>query len=386
MEGASIIIVDDNPSNLQMLGKTLRTENYHVEFAIDGKTALEWINNREFDLILLDIMMPEMDGFEVCSIIRSETKYNNTPIIFLTAETGKESVLKGFEIGAQDFITKPFDSRELLARVRTHLEIKHNREQLQILNKHLEDKVRERTTQLQQANEELKEAHVKLLELDQAKCEFLRLISHEIRTPLNGILGPVQLIKDRIGSENIESLLNILDDSVSRLEKFSYNALLITRLRTKKDKIFKTKLALKKIINDCLEELSGDIHEKQIRPDLRNIPNDVHVEGEYELLKICLVNILNNAVRFSPENGVIKIKVFERDTETICEITNDGPRFSKEILSKPFELFSLNEQNFNGRLGMGLYTSKLIMDAHSGTIVAGNTKKGEAMIKLSFNK
>ena len=147
MEGASIIIVDDNPSNLQMLGKTLRTENYHVEFAIDGKTALEWINNREFDLILLDIMMPEMDGFEVCSIIRSETKYNDTPIIFLTAETGKESVLKGFEIGAQDFITKPFDSRELLARVRTHLEIKHNREQLQILNKHLEDKVRERTTQ-----------------------------------------------------------------------------------------------------------------------------------------------------------------------------------------------------------------------------------------------
>jgi CheY-like chemotaxis protein len=75
MENASIIIVDDNPNNLQLLGKTLKKENYHVEFAIDGKTALEWINNREFDLILLDIMMPEIDGFEVCRIIRSNTKY-----------------------------------------------------------------------------------------------------------------------------------------------------------------------------------------------------------------------------------------------------------------------------------------------------------------------
>jgi two-component system sensor histidine kinase/response regulator len=385
MENASIIIVDDNPNNLQVLGKTLKKENYHVEFATDGKTALEWINNQDFDLILLDIMMPEMDGYEVCRIIRTDKKYDNIPVIFLTAETSKESVLKGFEIGAQDFVTKPFDSRELLARVRTHLEIKYSREQLQTLNKHLEDKVKERTLQLQQAHDELKEAHSRLSDLDKAKTEFLRLISHEIRTPLNGILGPVQLIKDRIGSDDIGALLEILDISVSRLEKFSYDALLITRLRAQKDKISKTRLSLNKVIHASLDELSEKLNEKQIQPDLRMIPDEVYMEGDFELLKTCFINILKNAIMFTPDNGTIKITINQKGGETLCEISDQGPGFPENMLTKPFELFSLNEPNIDSKLGLGLYLSKLIMDAHSGVIEAGNTEEGGAMIKLSFN-
>ena len=107
MKRSSIIIVDDNPDNLQLLGKTLQKEDYDIEFAIDGRTALEWIYNREFDLVLLDVMMPEMDGYEVCRRIRSDSKFNNIPVIFLTAETVKESILRGFKLGAQDYETKP---------------------------------------------------------------------------------------------------------------------------------------------------------------------------------------------------------------------------------------------------------------------------------------
>jgi two-component system sensor histidine kinase/response regulator len=384
MGDTSVLIVDDNPKNLQILGKTLKNENFHVEFALDGKTALKWINSRGFDLILLDIMMPEMDGFQVCSKIRSEKKYDNLPIIFLSAETNKESILKGFEIGAQDYVTKPFDSRELLARVSTHLEIKRNREQLQILNNHLEEKVKERTKQLRQANKELKEAHAKLLELDQAKTEFLRLISHEIRTPLNGILGPISLIKDRIETDNIESLLEILDHSVSRLERFSYNALLITQLKVGKDNVSKANLRLKKIIQDGLEELSGDLHKKQIQIDLGEISEHVEIEGDYGLLKTCLVNILNNAVRFSPQKGVINIKVIQKDKKTICEIFDQGPGFSEEILSRSFELFSPGEVYLDNKPGLGLYLSKLILEAHSGYIEVMNKDSGGAMIRLTF--
>ncbi len=383
MDKDFIIIVDDNPNNLQVLGKILKNEGCHVEFAIDGKTALEWIKNRKFDLILLDIMMPGMDGFEVCRIIRSEEKYNDIPIIFLTAETSKEMVLKGFETGAQDYITKPFDPRELLARVRPQLEIKHNREQLQMLNKNLEDKVRERTLQLQQTNEELKEAHEKLLELDMAKSEFLQLISHEIRTPLNGILGPLQLIRERIESDDIGRLLEVLDISVSRLEKFSYDALLITQLRTKRE-ISPEYLALKKIIRDCLDELSERLQKKDVRPDIREVPEDLHVQGEYKLLKTCLINILNNAVGFSPEKGMITVKAFRKDGLTVCEIIDKGPGFPDKMLVKSFDLFSTDEPNINGKLGLGLYLSKLIMDAHSGTIEAGNRDKGGAVVRLTF--
>jgi len=117
----AILIVDDNPQNLQVLGRLLQESKYEIEFATNGEAALEWLNTRQFDLILLDINMPGMNGFEVCRRIRSNPDMNNVPVIFLSAESERESILKGFELGAQDYVTKPFDSRELLVKVRTHL-------------------------------------------------------------------------------------------------------------------------------------------------------------------------------------------------------------------------------------------------------------------------
>ena len=136
-----ILIVDDNPKNLQVLGKLLQENQYKTEFAIDGETALRWMNKKIFDLILLDINMPGLSGFEVCSRIRENDKLKKVPVIFLSAETERESILKGFELGAQDYITKPFDSRELLVRVKTHLSLKDSLEELEYLNNTLEEKV-----------------------------------------------------------------------------------------------------------------------------------------------------------------------------------------------------------------------------------------------------
>lgn len=216
-----ILIVDDNPKNLQVLGSTLQVQQYDVEFSTSGSGAVSWLENENFDLILLDVMMPEMDGFETCLKIRENLKNNDIPIIFLTAKTDKESIINGFKAGAQDYITKPFDSEELLARVSTHIELKLARQVLKDVNELLDEKVAERTTQLNEANKEL-------AELDAVKGEFLRMLSHEIRTPLNGIKGSLQLLKLRIENEELIQLINILDSSVDRLENFSYSALLIT--------------------------------------------------------------------------------------------------------------------------------------------------------------
>ncbi len=131
-----ILIVDDNPKNLQVLGKLLQAESFDIEFAINGSAALDWLVIKEFDLILLDINMPGMDGFTVCEQIRSKPEYADMPVIFLTAQVDRESILKGFETGAQDYILKPFDSRELLARVKTQLEIKRSHDHIR---RYLED-------------------------------------------------------------------------------------------------------------------------------------------------------------------------------------------------------------------------------------------------------
>jgi CheY-like chemotaxis protein len=125
-----ILIVDDNPKNLQILGNYLRKENYKVEFALDGESALDWIGRTEFDLILLDIMMPGMDGFEVCRILKSDPVKQKIPVIFLTAKVDTESIVNGFDLGAVDYVIKPFNQKELIARVKTQIEIKRSRDEI----------------------------------------------------------------------------------------------------------------------------------------------------------------------------------------------------------------------------------------------------------------
>jgi phosphoserine phosphatase RsbU/P len=138
-----ILIVDDNVKNLQVLGGFLQGEGFDVEFSLEGKSAIEWVNKQEFDLVLLDIMMPEMDGYEVCTTIRKDPRHLDLPIIFITAKIDHESIVMGFETGAVDYITKPFIKSELLARVKAHLEIKKSRDRLALYLKEIEDKSRD---------------------------------------------------------------------------------------------------------------------------------------------------------------------------------------------------------------------------------------------------
>ena len=120
----SILIVDDEPKNIQLLGSLLEENNYDVEFAMNGKECLEWLDRKPFDLVLLDIMMPEMDGYEVCKTIKSSHSKKHIPIIFLTAKSETDDIVKAFDSGCSDFVTKPFKAPELLARIQKELELK----------------------------------------------------------------------------------------------------------------------------------------------------------------------------------------------------------------------------------------------------------------------
>lgn len=129
----SILIVDDNPQNIQVLGTILKKENYDVSVSMDGLEALEYLVTERPDIILLDIMMPKMNGYEVCKILKKDNALKKIPVIFITAKTDTEDIVKGFKVGAVDYITKPFNSEELLARVETHIELYHSREHIKTL-------------------------------------------------------------------------------------------------------------------------------------------------------------------------------------------------------------------------------------------------------------
>ena len=378
-----VLIVDDNPKNLQVLGKILQNENYKIEFAVEGKTALEWIKNTEFDLILLDIMMPEMNGFEVCKEIRSRSGVNNdVPVIFLSADNERESILKGFEHGAQDYVTKPFDVRELLARVKTQLELKYGKERLKEVNQWLEEKVNERTLELKEVNKKLGKANEKLMNFDKVKAEFLNIISHEIRTPLNGIIGPISLLKNKLKDSNLSNLINILDISVSRLERFSLTALAITELQTDSKKVTIREIKLNELIESSVNEKYKMLEPKNLHLQIDPIPDELKISVDSKLLKICFGSILENAIKYSPKNGNIFIRTTQEDASVVCEISDEGKGFSETALQRLFKMFMPGDPHIDQNSGLELTLVKLIMDAHTGKIEVRNRKEGGASVKL----
>jgi Response regulator containing a CheY-like receiver domain and a GGDEF domain len=216
-----ILLVDDNPQNLQVLGKLLREEKFDIEFAVNGEATLGWLKNKQFDLILLDLHMPGMNGFEVCRRIRSDKTVKEIPIIFLSAESERESILKGFEVGAQDYVTKPFDSRELLARVKTQLDLKSKTEKLEKVNEWLGKKI-DNWLKLSigstrsVATIELSD---KLIEYDKNQSLVLKDICLELSTSIKEIEKLIGKSYDSHIKDQIKEIVNRLTDSVVKLEK-----------------------------------------------------------------------------------------------------------------------------------------------------------------------
>lgn len=374
---ARILIVDDNPKNLQVLGGALRSENYEVEFATSGSGAISWLDKESFDLILLDVMMPEMDGFETCSRIRDGLNLLDIPIIFLTAKTDNESILKGFKVGAQDYITKPFDSLELLARVSTHLELRFARENLKDVNKYLEKLVDERTQKLNKANKELSQ-------LDTIKGEFLNMLSHEIRTPLNGIKGSLQLLKVRIDSEDLIQLIDILDSSVVRLEKFSYTALLITRLQSGKYKSEENVVCIKDELDFSLLPLNKELSKKKLTINVDGLDMSLTLTTDKDLLHELMKRVIDNAVKYSPDNTTVSIAASNSNGKVAIEIIDEGNGFPEKILSSNIKLFNPGEMHVNKNMGLNLYLCSLIVKTLGGEMIIGNKDEGGAIVKMQF--
>jgi two-component system, sensor histidine kinase and response regulator len=219
--GPVILLVDDNPQNLQVLGNLLLEEKYEIEFAVNGEATLDWLKNRRFDLILLDINMPGLNGFEVCKIIRSDKEMRDIPVIFLSAESERESILKGFEVGAQDFVIKPFDSRELLARVKTQLDLKSKTEKLEKINDWLGKKIDNwlKLSIGRPGGTESTDLNAKLIEFDKNQNYVLKDIYLELNTTVKEIEKLIGKSSDPNTKSQYKEIAKRIADALARLEQ-----------------------------------------------------------------------------------------------------------------------------------------------------------------------
>jgi two-component system sensor histidine kinase/response regulator len=385
-----VLIVDDIPSNLNFLSEVLHVEGIGVLLATSGADALEIAGYKLPDLILLDIAMPVMDGYEVCAALKANPLTSDIPVIYLTARTEPEDILKGFESGAVDYILKPFNSAELIARVKTHLELRNTTAQLKAINLRLEEEVRQRTSEIVKANADLTEANKKLehayqelTNLDKAKDEFIRHINHELRTPLQGIHGYTLIMEDIVDSPEQKEYIQAINSLVKRLVKLSEISLLFTEIKAKNYKISLRPISLKNAVGQVLEIFRKDRGRITVLPVIPD--ENLVVKSDQRLLNTCLELVVDNALKYTTESGEVSIRIFHDGNTAGIEVSDSGPGFSTKALESLYDLFTADNLKYHSHgFGIGLATVKIILDTLSAKLEICNLPGHGAMVRVIF--
>jgi signal transduction histidine kinase len=330
---ANILIVDDTPENLQILSATLSERGYKVRGVVKGQMALRAAKSAPPDLILLDIIMPEMDGYEVCSQLKADPKTREIPVIFISALDEVLDKIKAFAVGGVDYITKPFQVAEVLARVE---------HQLTILR--LSHQLREQNQQLQQEIQERLKAEKAAEAASQAKSEFLANMSHELRTPLNAILGFTQVMsRDLQLSTEQREYLRIINRSGEHLLDLINDILDLSKIEAGLSTLYESSFDLYRLL-DSLEEMLQIKAEQKNLQLIFNVPSSVphYIKTDPKKLRICLINLLGNAIKFT-DNGTVTLRVFA-GLET--EETDEGNSLSKLCTSSSSQSLFPNTLHF----------------------------------------
>ncbi|UNU26648.1 response regulator [Microcoleus vaginatus] len=297
---ANILIVDDTPENLQVLSATLSDRGYTVRGVINGKMAIRAARSGSPDLILLDIKMPDMDGYEVCIQLKADPQTSEIPVIFISALDEVLDKLTAFKVGGVDFITKPFHVAEVLARIEHQLTIQRLKQQLIERNKELQQEIIER-----------KKAEEAAAAASLAKSQFVANMSHELRTPLNAILGFTQLMSrdSLLNQENLENL-RIINRSGQHLLELINDVLDLSKIEAGIIGLDERSFDLYQLL-DSLEEMfqiKAETKKLQLRFSVEaNVPQ--YIKTDEKKLRVCLINLLGNAMKFTLDGGRIWLRV-----------------------------------------------------------------------------
>ena len=325
----NILVVDDTPENLNLLTGMLKENGYKARPVPSGKLAIQAVQNEKPDLILLDINMPEMDGYEVCAHLKADAASKDIPILFISAMTETMDKVKAFSAGGVDYVTKPFQFEEVHARVEAHLRIHFLQRQLSEHNENLERLVAVRTG-------ELATAYKRLLELSRLKDDFLHMISHEIRTPANGVLGVGNMLLSLCpASEHRTLAADLFNQSSLRLQNLIDDATMIADME---------RLTLENgaavSFPVLLAEVKKSLPEIQISIGPSAALETVPLKGFHPLLKKALESIILLSAAFSKnKNSVYGTAIIEKQALRV-RIKLDDLSLSGEQVADFFKIES----------------------------------------------
>ncbi len=335
-----VLIVDDIPYNVEILETTLE-DKYILATASSGEKALEIIPQFRPDLILLDIMMPGIDGYEVCRRLKANEQFNFIKIILVTGKALVEERLKGYEVGADDYVTKPFVLKELEAKIKVFLNLKRSNE------------------------------------IDRLKTDLLVLFAHETRTPLNGIIGGSDLLmRDETLDESVKSTVKLICDSGQRLLDFIDKTMYLCELKCIPPLNF-TRQSVAKRVSDLVTLLEDEASKKNIIIKLE-INNETEFEADWSMLEKAISHVLENAVKYSSQDTDIQILQTLSDNKLILKIIDHGEGIPPEWIDKIFDEFAVKDiiHHQKGQ-GLSLSITKHIMELHGGKIfVKSELEKG----------
>jgi signal transduction histidine kinase len=362
--GARILLADDNVDMREYIQRML-AGHYEVEAVSDGREAVESARARRPDLLLTDVMMPNLDGFGLIAELRADPELKTVPIIVLSARAGEEARVEGLERGADDYLIKPFSSRELLARIHSQLELHRMRAQVAEERKLLLERERQARVAAEEAN--------------RSKDEFLALLGHELRNPLAPIFTALQLINLRKG-ESTERERAIIERQINHLARLVDDLLDISRIKRGNVQLKKESIEIATVVAKAIE-MASPLIEGRMHYLFVAVPNrGLLVNGDPARLTQAISNLLTNAAKYTEPTGRIWISAGRKGKEIELSVRDNGIGMTPELVSHVFDLFYQGAQGLDrsgGGLGLGLSIVRNLVTLHGGSVEASSAGLGK---------
>jgi signal transduction histidine kinase len=353
-----VLLADDNADMRDYVGRLLR-EHWTVEAVSNGRAALEAARTHPPDLVLADVMMPGLDGFELLRALRGHPATATVPVILLSARAGEEARVEGLQAGADDYVVKPFTARELVARLSTHLTLARMRH--------------EAARQAEAARTEAEAA-------SSAKDVFLATLSHELRQPLGSILGWVRLLQRQdLDADGRAQIVERLERSVHTLTRLIDDLLDVSSIVTGKMRLNLQPMDLRETIEAALDTVRHAATAKGVQLQTALDPRTTPIIGDGDRLQQVIWNLLSNAVKFTPAGGRVSVDLHHDDARVVIEVCDSGRGISPEFMPRLFDRFTQATTDVRRAapgLGLGLAIARHLVELHGGTLTADSRGEG----------
>jgi len=338
-----LLIVDDQPSNRALIRRYLASSDYDLFEAIDGREALDVFEAWRPDLVLLDLVMPELDGMDVLLHVRAHPELGETPVVLLTAHGDRERRVQGLEAGADDFLEQPIDAPVLRARVRTLLHLKSSRD-------------------------DLRERHGQLERLQRQQAELMQFIVHDLRGPLTSVTANAEWVYQSLQPQD-ETVLRALEDlmlGTTRLRSMVADLLAVSQLEQGTFPVRREQVGIGPVVDRVVNAYRGLADQKGIAI---LVPSrfDARISMDAALIQRVLENLLDNSLRYTPESGRVSVAA-ECGDELEIAVANTGPAIPESQRKFVFEKFARIDEQARAGAGLGLYFCKQVVEAHGGSI------------------